>query len=482
MAVVLALGTGFVAAHDWLDMGGDALDSAAELVYDAVIIAAGVTCVARSLAGGRERWAWLAIGLAILAWGAAEVYWTAVIINDPSPPYPSPADIGYLAYYPLAGLGLALLVRARAHALDWRLWMDGTIACLGTAALGAAFVFDFVAEQTSGSALQVATTLAYPLGDIVMLSLVVGIIALTRWRPGRAWLLLLAGFAAIAAADVAYTLQSTSLGLPGGAWVEPIYLIGAVCLGAQAWQARTDSIEAQEAAHGWRELMVPAVFASVMIGLFGMQYVSSTGGLSTALWAATMIAVIVRLAISDRENRTLLAKVRRDELTGLGNRGGLQVDLRARCANAAEGPFSLLLFDLNGFKRYNDTFGHPAGDQLLSDLGERLRGVLADNGLGYRIGGDEFCVILGSDAGRFDTVLKEAAAALTWSERGIEVSASWGAVRVPEEAGSPREAMQLADLRMYAQKESRRIARDRAPGPIEAQAEQPRLGDRPVQA
>jgi diguanylate cyclase (GGDEF)-like protein len=482
MAVVLALGTAFVAAHDWLGMGGDALDSAAELVYDAVIIAAGVTCVARSLTGGRERWAWLAIGLAILSWGAAEVYWTAGIINDPSPPYPSPADIGYLAYYPLAGLGLVLLVRARAHALDWRLWMDGTIACLGTAALGAAFVFDFVAEQTSGSALQVATTLAYPLGDIVMLSLVVGVIALTRWRPGRAWLLLLAGFAAIAAADVAYTLQSTSLGLPEGIWVEPIYLIGAVCLGAQAWQARTDSIEAQKAARGWRELMVPAVFACVMIGLFGMQYVSSTRGLSTALWAATMVAVIVRLAISDRENRGLLAQVRRDELTGLGNRGGLQVDLRARCAIASEERFSLLLFDLNGFKRYNDTFGHPAGDELLADLGERLRVVLGENGVGYRIGGDEFCVILSSDPGRFDTVLKEAATALTWSERGIEVSASWGAVRVPEEARSPREAMQLADLRMYAQKESRQIARDRAAEPMGAQAEQPELGGRPVQA
>ena len=88
--------------------------------------------------------------------------------------------------------------------------------------------------------LQVATTLAYPLGDIVLLSLVVGIVALTRWRPGRAWSLLLVGLAAMAVADVAYTLQSTDLGLPEGAWIDPIYLIAAACLGAQAWQRRTD--------------------------------------------------------------------------------------------------------------------------------------------------------------------------------------------------------------------------------------------------
>jgi hypothetical protein len=231
-----------------------------------------------------ERGAWIAIGAGILAWGAAEVYWTAAILNDPTPPYPSPADVGYLLFYPLAGIGLALLVRARARALDWRLWMDGAIAALGTAALGTAFVFDFVVTQTEGTALQVATTLAYPLGDIALFSCVVGVTALTRWRPGRAWSLLLIGLAALAVADVAYTLQETDIGLPEGPWVDPIYLIAATCLGAQAWQSRIRNLKTRsDRADGWRELMVPAVFAAVMIGLFGMQYLSSSTGLSTVL-------------------------------------------------------------------------------------------------------------------------------------------------------------------------------------------------------
>ena len=162
------------------------------------MVAAGLSCLLR-LAQRRPRAAALvAIGGAILFWAAAEIYWTAAILDDPSPPYPSPADIGYLAFYPLAALGLVLLVRARAEEIDWRLWMDGAIAALGTAALGTAFVFDFVADQTSGTALQVATTLAYPLGDIVLLSMVVGVVALTGWRPGRAWTPLLVGLAAMA--------------------------------------------------------------------------------------------------------------------------------------------------------------------------------------------------------------------------------------------------------------------------------------------
>ncbi len=470
LAVVLFGGAAAVTLHDWLGLGGRGLDYAAEgPVYDAVVIAAGLACLMRARAAQRERGAWLAIGAAILLWGASEVYWTAFILHDPTPPYPSPADLGYLAFYPLAALGLALLVRARTHELDWRLWMDGAIAALGTAALGAAFVFNFVADRTSGSPIQVATTLAYPLGDVIMFSLVVGVVALTRWRPGRTWSLLLAGLAALVVADVAFTLQENGA-LPGGVWTDPIYLIAAACLGAEAWQPRADTIAATARFDGWRELMIPALFGAVMIGLFAMQYFTTASGFSTVLWAATMIAVIVRLAISVRENKALLEQVRTDSLTGLGNRGGMQVDLEDHCARAsAEEPVTLLLFDLNGFKHYNDTFGHPAGDKLLTRLGRELRRAIGEDGAAYRIGGDEFCVLLTCDEDRLDTVKREAARALTASGRGYNVTASWGTAAIPAEAGDPSQALQLADVRMYAQKESRRVAHgaDGTPGDVE---------------
>ena len=250
-----------------------------------------------------------------------------MILDDPSPPYPSPADIGYLAFYPLAGLGLGLLVRARAHELDWRLWMDGPIAALGTAALGAAFVFDFVADQTEGTALQVATTLAYPLGDIVLFSLSSGSSPSPAGAPAGPGRCCSPGSRRWPSPTSPTRFNPPTWGCPEGVWVEPIYLIAAVCLGAQAWQPRTDAIKAAARFDGWRELMVPALFAGVMIGLFGMQYVDTTSGLATVLWAATMVAVIVRLAISVRENKPLLEQVRTDPLTGLGSRGALQVDL-----------------------------------------------------------------------------------------------------------------------------------------------------------
>jgi diguanylate cyclase (GGDEF)-like protein len=460
LAILLFGGTLLVAVHYWLDVGDSLHFAIGSVVYDAVVLGAGVACLVRASAFGPERRAWILLGLAILVWGAAEVYWAVFIEGNPDAPYPSPADAGYLLFYPLAYAGLALLVRARAHEINWRLWMDGAIAALGTAALGAAFVFDFVAAKAEGTPLQVATTLAYPLGDIAMVAMVIGVVALTGWRPGRTWSLLLAGLLALVIADIAFTLQSTGEALPSGNWVDPIYLIAAVCLGAAVWQPTAAAeITSPGEADGRREIVVPAVFAGVMIGLFAMQYYSATSGLSTVLWGATMTAVILRLAMSDRENKALLAQVRTDPLTGLANQGRMQVDFPLRVAEASEeSPVSLLLFDLNGFKHYNDTFGHPAGDELLMRLGAALREAVGRDGDAYRIGGDEFCVLLTCPQERFETVSRAATSALTATGPGFEVNSAWGMVEIPTEEREPSPALQLADVRMYAQKESRRLA------------------------
>ena len=242
-----------ISVSSWLLVGGSGLDGAINgVIYDAVVVCAGFACLLRASRGGPERGAWIAIGASILAWAAGEIWWTLYIDGNPNAPYPSPADIGYLAFYPLAALGLYLLVRARAKELDRRLWMDGVIASLGTAAVGAALLFEFVADRASGSTLEVATTLAYPFGDVLLVSLIVGVIALTRWRPGRTWMLLLAGLAVMAAADIAFTLQTYG-NLPSGDWIEPLYLISAVLLGIEAWQPEAAEILPHARFDGWRE-------------------------------------------------------------------------------------------------------------------------------------------------------------------------------------------------------------------------------------
>lgn len=458
IGVLLFGGTALVIAHDWIGVGGSGLDSAINsAVYDAVVASAGFACLLRAARGGRERGAWLAIAAAVLAWAAAEIYWALYIEGNANAPFPSPADAGYLAFYPLAVAGLYLLVRVHARNLDPRLWMDGAIAALGTAALGVALIFEFVADRTSGSAIEVATTLAYPLGDVILLSLAVGVIALTRWRPSPTWTLLLAGLATMAVADVAFTLKSYEA-VAGGDWVEPIYLLSAVFIGAEAWQGEAAAIDPEARFDGLREVVVPAIVAISMIALVGMQYFNHASALTTVLWSASMLAVVWRLALSVRANKLLLEQVRTDHLTGLGSQARLQIDLPELCEGASEEPLTVILLDLNGFKRYNDTFGHPAGDEMLGRLGARLRETVGPEASGYRLGGDEFVVLAWGSRAKRDAVAKRATEALTTRGKGYELSAAWGTAAVPEEASSATEAMQLADVRMYAQKESRQLA------------------------
>jgi diguanylate cyclase (GGDEF)-like protein len=171
-------------------------------------------------------------------------------------------------------------------------------------------------------------------------------------------------------------------------------------------------------------------------------------------------AVVERLA---QENESLLGvsrvEARTDALTGLGNRRALASDL-ASATSQLSGHRELLLvmFDLDGFKQYNDSFGHAAGDALLGRLGNRLSAASHDLGCAYRLGGDEFCVLAPCTPGAAEQLLDDALAALEDSGEGWHVGCSCGAVWIPSEADTESRALKLADERMYANKAIRSSA------------------------
>jgi two-component system, cell cycle response regulator len=112
----------------------------------------------------------------------------------------------------------------------------------------------------------------------------------------------------------------------------------------------------------------------------------------------------------------------------------------------------LALFDLDGFKQYNDSFGRPAGDALLVRLAERLKAVTDGLGSVYRMGGDEFCLLAAVAPGGGDALVLLAAEALTDTGDAFEIGCSHGLARIPAEATTPQLALRLADQRMYAHK------------------------------
>jgi diguanylate cyclase (GGDEF)-like protein len=165
------------------------------------------------------------------------------------------------------------------------------------------------------------------------------------------------------------------------------------------------------------------------------------------------------------ENHELLEASRvealTDALTGLGNRRALMDDLAAARPTVEGEQLLLVLFDLDGFKQYNDTFGHPAGDSLLARLGERLTATIEGFGHAYRMGGDEFCVTAPVAAEGAEAIASLAASALTDEGTGFSVGCSYGFALMPADTRRPDDAVLMADQRMYAQKHSGRVSPSR---------------------
>ncbi len=443
----------------------DAGPLTSRFAHDVVLIAASVLIIARALRAGRERLAWLLIGGGVLAWSLGEVYYTAVLWDAEVIAIPSPADVGYLLLPPLVLAGIVLLLRARARHVPRTLWVDGVIAALAVASLSAALVFEPVLDNVEGQAAAVATNLAYPLGDLVLLALIVGALAGTGWRLDRTWMLLAIGVSTFWLADSLYLVKTADGTFVSGGPIDTGWWAGLFLVAAAAWQRPPDRVRTPEVT-SLRLIGVPLGFGLTSLCVLVYASLGDLNPLAIALAAASLLAVMARLTLTFRENVLMLRasqeEAMTDALTGLGNRRALALDLEDLLPEHGPArPFVLALFDLDGFKHYNDTFGHPAGDALLIRLGANLAACLQDRGRAFRMGGDEFCVLIEPGLDDPAALVESAAAALSESGEGFNIGCSHGSVLLPEEATGHADALRIADQRMYASKHAGRLSAGR---------------------
>jgi two-component system cell cycle response regulator len=446
--------------------GEDLTATLQDYLYNALLFAGAGFCLWRAVAIRDERAAWVIIGLGLVSWTAADIVWTAVWAEDPNAPYPSIADGLWLAWYPASYAGLVLLVRSRLRNTRASLWLDGVIGAVAVAALAAALALGTVVHEGGAGDLSAAvlTNLAYPIGDLLLLGWVVAIFGVTGWRPGRAWLVLGAGLALNALGDGIYLAQTYEGTYSEGTLVDAMWPASSLLVGLAAWQPARLASASRD--NSLRLVVVPVTCGLVAVVLLTYDHFSRLNGFTLALASVTLVLVLVRTALVFAENQRVLAASRHealtDPLTGLPNRRSLMLDLDQQLPDATEEhPLGLVLFDLDGFKEYNDTFGHPAGDDLLVRLGERVADAVRGHGCAYRLGGDEFCVVLHPGAAGMDILIEACTAALREHGEGFDVTTSYGAVTAPAEIGSATEALQLADRRMYAHKGDRRVSAGR---------------------
>jgi diguanylate cyclase (GGDEF)-like protein len=207
----------------------------------------------------------------------------------------------------------------------------------------------------------------------------------------------------------------------------------------------------------------PSLIGSALSGAVGTWVVTASNTHAVPSWLGSANGLVLGLLLGGAlllllaafgmrlSSGRLEALAGTDALTELPNRRRLLSDLE-RCLKASsKSDHVLVLLDLNGFKAFNDSFGHEAGDNLLRRVGRRLHeAARRHDATAYRLGGDEFCVLAARPSEA--EVGSWAESALSESGSGFVINPSWGAVILPGEANNAAGALRLADERMYKQK------------------------------
>ena len=285
---------------------------------------------------------------------------------------------------------LFLLIRSRISSFRASLWLDGVIGAVSVTGAGLRDRRRSPSPKAAtGSTAAVLTNLAYPIGDTLLFGVVVAIFGLTAWRPGRAWLLLGAGLALMAVSDLLYLVQTAQGTYGEDSLVDAGLPASALLIGLAAWQPAKRGIAPGHrgpargggAVHVWARGDRPS-------GVRPLRHRLNIPAL--VLTAVTVLLVLTRTGLVFVDYQRMLGRSRHealtDPLTGLRNRRSLMVDLAKELPAATHAyPRALALFDLNGFKDYNDTYGHLAGDGLLARLGLRLADAAHGHGRAYRL-------------------------------------------------------------------------------------------------
>lgn len=426
-----------------------------------MLVAAGAVAV-RAWSRRDNRWAWSLIAVGMLVPAVRNLLYPAFGMLIELRPV-------WLCFYPLLFAGLLLLLRTRLARLPSTLWADGLIVGLAAGSV-AAMAFGPYSAATSAPPFAALLALAFPIGDLLLITVAVSALSILGWRADRRWTLLLAGFAMYAVADVLFMFYVADGSYVRGTWFDALRPGAALLIAAASWLVPTSSRPRPRSPLRGKGL--PQLLgAIVLVGLLVLDHEVQMPRLAVLLAAGGLIAVTARLAMAFREVSGLADSHRHammDDLTGLANRRAMSTALTAASFEYGQSPQGrsstpgpgLLLLDLDRFKEINDSLGHHVGDQLLCQVADRLSRSVRREDLLARVGGDEFAVLFPPgielpDAHEVATRIVEALSEpFHLVDVTVHVEASVGIALCPEHSLHPEDLLQCADVAMYLAKGS----------------------------
>jgi diguanylate cyclase (GGDEF)-like protein/PAS domain S-box-containing protein len=358
----------------------------------------------RSSRSPRLRRAWRLFALGLFAQLAGQVAFQVYGLLGEKP-YPSIADATYLCFYPLMLAGLLSLPAAKGRSGSrLRLAVDLAVVAIGGSAAVVFLVLGPTVVANSGSPLQVGFSVAYPVGDMVLLVglasvLMRGSVASARW----ALRLLVAGVALFVLGDLVYGYVTLHSSYQSGDPIDTTWIV-ALALMAIAGTTQRASDDAESIAttrEGVSWLPPAAVAFGFGILLFSLRGEAVFPGLVMVVIAILLAGlVLARQVLVQRDlvhaQEQLRHQALHDALTGLPNRTLVLERAQRLLASARRsgGSVPALFLDIDGFKSVNDTLGHAVGDKLLQTVAARLQNVVREGDTVGRLGGDEFVILL----------------------------------------------------------------------------------------
>jgi diguanylate cyclase (GGDEF)-like protein len=425
----------------------------------------------------------LFLGLGILAYivGQAILSFNQLVTHQTS--FPSPADLAFLASYPLLLLGVLLIpAHPWPHISRMRVGLDSIIMMTAIMIFSWYFVLGPTLLQGSTSLLTKVVVTAYPCSDLVLLLCVFLLWAHRQDRALRPTLLLLSlGLLSFVLADSIYDYLNLQNSFAIGGLIDPLWSlsfqwIGLSVLALQQVPKPLPAVSSQPSQSLWQILLPYAFIPALGLLLLHTWQKPGSGALEVGIYVGTSLLiglVLVRHIVVIQElhalyvnndalastNKQLEMQATHDGLTGLPNRNLLQRRLEQAIHLAHKGniPTALLLLDLDRFKEVNDTLGHDVGDLLLQQVGPRLQAYLRPTDLLTRLGGDEFAIMLpATDATTAiqiaRTLLEALAAPFLIGKHAFDIGGSIGIALTPELGFEGTTLLRCADVAMYVAK------------------------------